>query len=190
MLDKDTNDTFEKEFENYFSKKRNEMLNKYNRVLPSGELIFNRFDKAEYVGAGKGTSIYDTSVIMGDIEIGENVWIGPYTLIEGINGHVKIGDFVSINSGVMIFSHDSTYYYLSGGRDKFKTGDVTIGSNTVIGSMAFINYGVKIGSHSVIAAGSFVNKDVEDYSIYAGTPAKKIGNVIIDEYGKVDLKYF
>lgn len=102
-------------FEKYMSNKRNEMKEKYNRVLPSGELIFNRFDKAKYIKCGKNTSVYDTSVVMGDVEIGDNVWVGPYTLLEGINAKLKIGDFVSIDSGVMIYTHDSTDCYLRGG---------------------------------------------------------------------------
>lgn len=180
---------FEKELEVFLSQKRDEMKNKYNRVLPTGELLFNRFDKAKYVSAGRNSSIYDTSVLMGDVEIGEDVWIGPYTLIEGINGTVKIGDFVSVNSGVMIFTHDSTKYYVSGGSSPFRKGDVTIGSNTVIGSTSIISCNVTIGEHCVVAAGSFVNANVEDCSIVAGSPAIKIGKVKLRENGEVDFCY-
>ena len=182
-------DAIEKELENLLSARRDEMKQKYNRVLPTGELLCNRYQKAEYIKAGNNSSIYDTSVIMGDVEIGENVWVGPYTLIEGINGNVKIGNFVSINSGVMIFTHDSTKYYISGGIDEFKKGDVTIGSHTVIGSTSIISQGVCIGEHCVVAAGSFVNNDVEDNTIVAGNPAKKIGIVHILEDGHVYFKY-
>lgn len=181
---------FENELIDLLSLRRKEMKRNYNRVLPTGELLFNRYEKASYLNAGDRSSIYDTSVIMGDVEIGHDVWIGPYTLIEGINGHIKIGDWVSINSGVMIFSHDSTKYYLSGGRDSFKQGNVTIGSFSVIGSMSVISCGVTIGNHCVIAVGSFVNKSVEDNSIMAGSPAIKIGEVIVDSKDKVDFIYY
>ena len=106
---------FKEAFENYMSMLRNEMREKYNRVLPSGEYIFNRFDKATYLNCGKDTSIYDTSVVMGDVEIGDNVWVGPYTLLEGANAKLKIGNYVSIDAGVMIYTHDSTRKYVSGG---------------------------------------------------------------------------
>lgn len=45
------------------------MKKKDNRVLPSGELIFNRYDKAKYLNYGEGTSVYDTSVEMGDAKL-------------------------------------------------------------------------------------------------------------------------
>ncbi len=171
------------------AQKRDELKTKYNRVLPTGELLFNRFDKAKYCNAGQNSSIYDTSVIMGDVKIGADVWIGPYTLIEGINGKVTIGDFVSVNSGVMIFTHDSTKYYLSGGKNPFVKGDVTIGSNSVIGSMSIITQNVTIGKHCVIGANSMVTKNVPSNTIVAGNPAKPIGKVIVNKDGTVDFNY-
>ena len=51
---------------------------------------------------------------------------------------------------------------------------VTIGDDVWIGYGSIILSGVNIGNGSIIAAGSLVTKDVEPYSIYAGSPAKKI----------------
>lgn len=180
---------FEAAFKEYMAGQRDAMRSRYNRVLPSGELIFNRFDKASYLACGEGSSIYDTSVVMGDVEIGSHVWIGPYTLLEGFNGKLKIGDFVSIDAGVMIYTHDSTKHYVSGGKAPFKTGNVTINSYSVIGTMSMIACGVEIGQHCVVAAHSFVNRDVPDYSIVAGNPACIIGKVIIDSEGNVEFDY-
>ncbi len=185
-----TEQEFGKLFEKYMENKREEMREQYNRVLPSGEYIFNRFDKADYINAGNKSSIYDTSVVMGDVEIGDNVWIGPYTLLEGLNGKLKIGNYVSINSGVMIYTHDSTQSYVSGGIMPIKRGDVTIGNNTVIGTMSMIGCNVSIGNHCVVGAHSFVNNDIPDYSIAAGTPAKIIGKVEVDKEGKTTFRYF
>lgn len=181
---------FTKLLDKYLKNSRDKMKNEYNRVLPTGELLFNRFDKANYLKCGEGTSIYDTSVIMGDIKIGENVWIGPYTLLEGINAKLTIGNYVSIDTGVTIYTHDSTKYHVSGGKNSFLSGDVSIGDNTVIGTMSMISCGVSIGNKCVIAAHSFVNCDVPDNSIVAGIPAKIIGKVMENEDGTVEFKYF
>ncbi|MEF9841678.1 MAG: acyltransferase [Raoultibacter sp.] len=172
---------FESGLQDYLSDKRNEMKEKYNRVLPTGELLFNRFDKAEYLKCDTGSSVYDTSVVMGDVVIGKNVWVGPYTLLEGINDDLVIGDHVSINAGVMIYTHDSTKHYLSGGKVPLRTGKVTIGNNSVIGAMSTVSCGVTIGEHCVVAAHSFVSKDVPDNSIVAGVPARLIGKVFVTE---------
>lgn len=185
MTEKEFADLFEK----YIADKRDDMKKKYNRVLPTGEYIFNRFDKAPYLNCGKFSSIYDTSVVMGNVVIGENVWIGPYTMLEGLNGKLTIGDYVSINSGVMIYTHDSTKRFISGGKATDEVGDVTIGSYTVIGTMSMIGCNVSIGEHCVIGAHSFVNENVPDYSIVAGIPAKIIGRVNIGEEGNVEFIY-
>ncbi len=177
-------------YEQYLRKKRDDIRNSYSRVLPSGELVFNRYDKAKYLNCGEGTSVYDTSVVMGKVKIGKNTWIGPYTLLEGINDKLIIGDYVSISAGVMIYTHDSTKYQLSGGVETFKTGSVTIGSNTMIGSMSMITCGVNIGHHCVVGAHSFVNRDIPDYKIVIGVPAKIVGNVSINKDGTINLEYY
>ena len=171
------------------AEKREEMRRQYHRVLPVGELLFNRFEKAEYLGFGEQSSVYDTSVVMGDVHVGKHVWIGPYTIVEGINGRVSIGDFVSLNAGVSIYTHDSTKYYVSGGACAFEKGDVNIGSNTVIGSMSIICHGVSVGSGCVVGAHSMVTKDVPDGAIVAGVPARRIGSVRKKSGGQVEFLY-
>lgn len=178
---------FQAEFEKYMKDMRDQMKSQYNRVLPSGELIFNRFDKAQYLKCGKKTSIYDAAVVMGDVEIGDHVWIGPFTVIDGYHAHLRIGNFVSIDSGTMIYTHDSTKYYVGGG--ELEKGPVFIDDHTVIGSMCIIRHGVKIGKHCVIGANSYVTKDIGDYNIAAGTPAEIIGKVNINDT-EVEFEYF
>ena len=180
---------FEKEFDALMQERRAWMQGNYKRTLPSGELIYNRFQKARDLGFGEGSSIYDTSVVMGEVSVGEHVWIGPYTLLDGSSGELEIGDFVSIDSGVQIYTHDSTRHYVSGGKMPFENGPVSIGSNTVIGSMSMIACGVTIGSHCVVAAHSFVNRDLPDWSIAAGCPARVIGRVKELEDGSVEFVY-
>lgn len=172
---------FETLLDSVLARRRDAMRQKYHRVLPTGELLFGRFEKADYLGLGAGSSAYDTSVIMGEVRVGDNVWIGPYTLLEGINGQLTIGNFVSINAGVMIYTHDSTRHYVSGGKVPFHKGDVTIGDNTVIGSMSMVGPGVTIGPRCVVAAHSVVTKDVPAGTIVAGVPARPIGRVVVQD---------
>lgn len=179
-----------KKFLEFINKLRVDMKEQYNRVLPTNELLFDRWDKAELLGCGEGTSIYDSSVVMGDVEIGKHVWIGPFTLIDGAHAKLTIGDFCHISSGVHIVTHDTVYYVLSSGKLPGASGNVSIGNNTYIGGMAIITKNVKIGNYCVIGANSLVNKNIPDYAIAYGTPAKIVGKVCIEPNDVIKLIYF
>jgi acetyltransferase-like isoleucine patch superfamily enzyme len=105
-----------------------------------------------------------------EILIGNNVIIHFDCLLDG-RGKITIGNNVDISFGVKIFSeqHDmqSDHY------DTIKK-PVVIKDNVVIGAYSIILPGVKIGTGAVIAAGSVVTKDVDDYTIVGGSPARII----------------
>src|ERR1700674_4717821 len=83
---------------------RDEMRSRWNRDLPFEELLFDRWERAQYLGFGAGTSIYHTSYVYGDVRVGANTWIGPLTVLEG-SGGLTIGSNCSISAGVQIFTH-------------------------------------------------------------------------------------
>jgi acetyltransferase-like isoleucine patch superfamily enzyme len=160
----------------------------WDRVLPFEELLFDRWEKAEFLKAGKNASVYHSSHIFGKVEIGKNAWIGPFTILDGSGGGIKIGKFCSISSGVQIYTHDTVKWSLTGGKAKFEKGTVSIGDNCYVGPNVIISKDVKIGKGCVIGANSFVNKNIPPYSIAYGIPAKKIGNVKITK-DKIKLEY-
>lgn len=167
---------------------REGMKKKWDRVLPIHELLFDRWELAKFVNAGERTSIYHMCYIYGDVKIGRNTWIGPFTILDGTGG-LEIGDYCSISAGVQIYTHDTVKWALSGGKCKYEYAPVKIGNCCFIGAGSIILKGVKLGNHCLVAAGSIVNRSFEDYSIIAGVPARKIGEVVIDG-DKVILKYF
>lgn len=113
------------------------------------------------------------------ITMGEDVWIGYFTLIDG-SGGLEIGSRVSISSGVHIYTHDSTEYRrLNLPKDPIngshiKRAPVKIGSNVQIGANSIIAPGVTIGDNVIVGALSFVNKDIPSNSVAVGTPCKVI----------------
>jgi acetyltransferase-like isoleucine patch superfamily enzyme len=113
------------------------------------------------------------------ITLGEDVWIGYFTLIDG-SGGLEIGSRVSISSGVHIYTHDSTDYRMFNlPKDviegtHIKRAPVKIGSNVQIGANSVILPGVTIGDNVIIGALSLVNKDIPSNSVAAGTPCKVI----------------
>src|ERR1700741_4941899 len=101
----------------YILGKRNLMRSKLNRVLPLNEVLTDRWKKAAYLGFGKGTSIYDSSVVFGNVKVGDNTWVGPFTILDG-PGDLTIGSHCSISAGVHIYTHDTVQWAVSGGKEK------------------------------------------------------------------------
>ena len=149
---------------------------KYNRVVSLGDLFVDREEKARFLGFGKGTTIYDSSLVIGDVKVGENTWIGPYTVLDG-SGVLSIGNNCSIASGTEIYTHDTIRWAISGGKDSSDRAPVKIGDCCYIGSHAVIAKGVTIGDHCIIGAFSLVNNNIPSYSMAFGIPCKLSGVV-------------
>lgn len=162
---------------------------RFDRNLPFTEMLFDRWEKSKNLGFGEGTSAYDNALIFGNVTVGKNTWVGPYTILDG-SGGLKIGDYCSISAGVQIYSHNTVQWALSGGAVKYQHKTTEIGSCCFVGPMVIIQNGITIGDHCLIGANSFVNKDLPPFSIAAGSPATCIGKVKIVEKGKVELEYF
>lgn len=167
---------------------RTEMRERWNRDLPLEELLFDRWERARSLGFGDGASIYHNSYVFGDVQVGANTWIGPFTLLDG-SGGLTIGRGCSISSGVQIYSHDTVRWAVSEGASPTERSRTAVGDFTYIGSQTVIDRGVTIGDHCVIGAASFVNRDIPSYTVAAGVPCRPIGTVGVGEDGAVELLY-
>jgi acetyltransferase-like isoleucine patch superfamily enzyme len=156
-----------------------EMQERWRRDLPFPELIGDRWERATRLGFGEGTSIYDSCHVFGDVRVGRNTWIGPFTLLDG-SGGLEIGDYCSISTGVQIYSHDTVDWAVSGGLLPYEYAPVSIGSRCYIGAQTVVAKGVTIGEGSIVGACSFVRADVPAGSIVGGTPARALGVVEFD----------
>ena len=153
---------------------RKDLKSKFDRILPFGEYVSDRWEKAAFLGFGKGSSIYDSSLVFGNIEVGENVWVGPFTILDGSGGTIKIGNNSQISAGVQIYTHDTVDRVLRGG--EISKGAVTIGARCYIGPNSIISKGVNIGDNVVVGANSFVNKDIPANTKGFGSPFRVSGN--------------
>ena len=91
---------------------------------------------------------------------------------------IKIGNRVAIAPGAsLIADSDPNLSKLNKIESFCIRGQITIEDDAWVGANAIILPNIKIGKCAVIGAGAVVTKDVEDYAIVAGNPAKKIGDV-------------
>lgn len=161
-------------------KRQRDVKQKWNRYLPFSEYIVDRWERAEHLGFGEGSSIYDNSVVIGNVHVGENTWVGPYTVLDG-SGGLTIGSYCSISAGVQIYSHDSVQWAISAGKSTIERAPTTIGSRCYIGPNSIISKGVIIGDGVVIGANSLVLGNIPDNVKVAGAPAKIISDLHVTQ---------
>lgn len=122
---------------------------------------------------GKGSTIHMWANFFEpkNISIGEDTIIGDHAFLDG-REKLTIGDHVDIASSVMIYNSE---HDLESVEFKARSEPVKIEDYVFIGPRVIIMPGVKIGKGSVVAGGAVVTKDVPDFAIVGGVPAKIIG---------------
>lgn len=142
---------------------------------------------------GAGTKVWHFSHIMGSAVIGSKCNIGQNVFIADgvkIGNNNKVQNNVSIYTGVeceddvflgpsMVFTNVINPRSAVNRKEEYKRTIVKKGAS--IGANATIVCGVEIGSYAMIGAGAVVTKDVKDFELLVGNPARQIGWV--SEYG-------
>ena len=167
---------------------RTETLSTYSRINPLGEDLADwKARGREWTEDDRGVTIYDSTSLVGEVEIGRETWIGPYCSLDGTGG-LTIGHHCSISAGCELLSHDTARWALSGGEHEYEYAPTRIGDCCFLGAHAVVTKGVTVGDQSLIAAGAVVTGDLPDRAIAAGVPARRIGEVRIDG-GEIRLDY-
>ncbi len=146
--------------------------------------------------------LYYTPYIEGDagkLVLGHRVGLAN-TLFNLSSGSIYVGDNTIFGYNVMVLTgrhlfregcraslsngHNNEFW--GGGKEEVPGGgfDIHIGSGTWIASGAVISGGVTIGDNVIIAANAVVTRDIPDYAIAGGVPARVIGNTK-DDHGKL-----
>ncbi|WP_413613326.1 acyltransferase [Bdellovibrio sp. HCB-110] len=136
---------------------------------------------------GNGSKVWHFSHVcakakIGDnCSLGQNVYVGNDVIIGTgckIQNNVSIYDNVYLEDYVfcgpsMVFTNVTNPRAEVSRKDEYKKTTVRRGSS--IGANATIISGVTLGKYSFVAAGAVVTKDVKDFAMVAGVPAKQIG---------------
>ena len=138
---------------------------------------------------GAGTKIWHFSHIMKNCIIGENCVLGQNV---NVADNVRIGNNCKIQNNVSIYSGVTLEDYVFCGPSMVFTNDINprcefpkhgnykttlVQKGATIGANATIICGHSIGKYAMVGAGAVVTKDVGDYELVVGNPAKVIGHV-------------
>lgn len=115
------------------------------------------------------------------IEIGDYVHIAPYCQLVASGGKIEMHNFTAISSRSSIFTASDDYVdgYMTNPMipdkyKKLKTGAVVLNKHTIVGCGSVIMPNCILGEGSSVGALSFVNKNVDEYTVVGGSPAKPI----------------
>lgn len=108
----------------------------------------------------------------GGITIGHDTIIGDHCFLDG-RAPLTIGSHTDIASQVLIYNDEHDINDPQFGNH---FGSVTIGDYVFVGPRAIILPGVNIGNGAIVAAGAVVTKDIPEFEVWGGVPAKKISD--------------
>ena len=148
-----------------------DLLYKFNRAYPFSD-EYNSLLKDLFRGNIGENSIV-TSPLQGvcfeRITIGKNVYINSNLLVMA-RGGITIEDNVQIAANVQLLTNNHDEYE----RAVLLTKPIVVKNGAWIGAGASILPGVTVGKHAIVGAASVVTKDVPDYAVVVGIPAKVI----------------
>ncbi len=148
-----------------------ELLFKLNHTLPFSDEYNSFLQKLMGENLGEGSTIVPplSGAALDMLKIGKDVFINS-NLLAMARGGIVIGDHARIAANVQLISNNHDPYDLN----VLTCKPVEIGDHAWIGAGATVLPGVRIGRHTVIGAAAVVTKDVPDYGVAVGSPAKVI----------------
>jgi len=134
-----------------------------------------------YMSIGDYSIVDDFCILSGSIEIGRNVHIAHGCRVIGGREGIKMGNFSGLAFGVTIFAQSDDYTGIALTNPtvpiafrKIRRARVELGCHVIVGAGSVVFPGVIAGEGSSIGAMSMVTKGTEPWTVYFGTPAKKL----------------
>jgi acetyltransferase-like isoleucine patch superfamily enzyme len=161
--------------------KNAQLLFKLNHTMPMTEeyskVVQELFDGR--IGEGTMLTAPLQGVCFEHVKIGKNVYIGSNLLLMA-RGGIEIEDGAWIAANVQLLSNNHDLY----DRAVLQCKPVLIKEDAWIGAGATILAGVCVGRHAVVGAGSVVTRDVPDYAVVVGSPARVVRMLDKEKFGE------
>ena len=163
--------------ESYFKEAVDEMMRARTLCAKANACMPDNSEYVKYLEELFGTSLDSCRILTpficdfgNRVKFGKGVFIN-HSAILSASGGIEFCDGVSVAPGVRIatINHDFNERHT-----KYTYGKVTIKKNAWIGMNVTICPGVTIGEYAVVGAGAVVTKDVPDFAVVGGVPAKVI----------------
>lgn len=150
-------------------RKEAKLLYQLNHTMPMTEEYANVLHElfGENLGEGSYIAAPMNGAALDYLKIGRNVYINTNCLAMA-RGGITIEDDVLIAANASLISNNHDPY----DRQVLTCKPVLIQKGAWIGAGAMIMPGVSVGKYAIVAAGAIVTKDVPDYAVAGGTPAK------------------
>jgi acetyltransferase-like isoleucine patch superfamily enzyme len=126
---------------------------------------------------GDGCSIAASAFVRGPVVLANGVSLNARVSLDGGAVGIRIGEGTRIATGATLYAFDHGLAPDRPIRQQSVTSKgITIGTDVWIGANAGITDGVTIGDHAVVGMGAVVTRDVPEWAIVGGTPARVIGD--------------
>ena len=114
----------------------------------------------------------------GNITVGDRTWIGQYNNLRAGGGNIQIGEDCLISQFCTLVASNhqkqKSMPIKTQPSDPSRVG-IILGNDVWLGSGVTVLPGVKIGDGAVVGANAVVNRDIPEYQIWGGVPAKQLG---------------
>ncbi|WP_407463171.1 acyltransferase [Methanobrevibacter sp.] len=172
-LDQITQDELE------LSIKQSKLLFKFNHTEPMTEEYASILNELLDGNIGENSTITTpfAGAAFNNIKLGNNVFINSNCLAMA-RGGITIEDDVMIAGNVQLLSNNHDEYE----RQVLTCEEIIIKKGAWIGAGASILPGVNVGKYAIVGAGAIVTKDVPDYAVVVGIPAKVVKTLDKDKF--------
>ncbi len=148
---------------------------------------------------GRGVYVHPTALVIGDVELGDDVSVWPMAVVRGDVNRIRVGARSNVQDGSVLhvsrpYPGNDTGWPLLIGEDvvighKVVVHGCTIGNRVLVGIGAIVLDGVVVENDVTIGAGSVVTpgKRLESGGLYVGNPARRARELTAEEIARIPV---